>query len=73
MMASTTRLTPESLARQLSAFEEKYGITSAEFLEQYHAGRLGDDRDMMRWAWLCSVAVKLGTMTVREPETPMTA
>ena len=72
-MASTTRLTPESLAKRLSAFEEKYGITSAAFLEQYHSGKLGDDRDMMRWAWLCSVAVKLGTLTVRQSETPMTA
>ena len=72
-MASTTRLTPESLAEQLSAFEEKYGIASTAFLEQYHAGKLGDDRDVMRWAWLCSVAMKLGTLTVKEPETPMTA
>ena len=72
-MASTTRLTPESLAEQLSAFEERYGISSTTFVEQYHAGKLGDDRDMMRWAWLCSVAVKLGVLTVNEPETPMTA
>ena len=72
-MASTTRLTPESLKEQLTAFEERYGIASTEFLERYHAGNMGDDRDVMRWVWLCSVAVKLGALAVKEPETPMTA
>ena len=56
-MASTTRLTPESLQQELAAFEERYGLASADFLEQYQAGKMGDSRDVMRWAWLCSVSI----------------
>jgi hypothetical protein len=72
-MASTTRLTPETLKLQLAAYEERYSITSTDFLEKYHAGTMGDDRDVMRWAWLCSVAVKLGMLTAPEPKTSMSA
>jgi hypothetical protein len=72
-MASTTRLTPETLKEQLSAYEDSYKMTSADFLAKYHAGKMGDSRDVMRWAWLCSVAVKLGVLEAREPGTPMTA
>jgi hypothetical protein len=72
-MASTTRLTPESLTQQFAVYEEKYGITSTEFLEKYHAGTMGDDRGIMRWAWLCSVAVKLGILAAHESKTSMTA
>ena len=72
-MASTTCLTPESLKQQLATYEEKYGITSTDFLEKHHAGKMGDARDVMRWAWLCSVAVKLGLLAAREPKTPTSA
>jgi hypothetical protein len=72
-MASTTRLTPESLKQQLVTYEERYGLTSTDFLEKYHAGKMGDARDVMRWAWLCTVAVKLGMLAARKPETPMSA
>jgi hypothetical protein len=61
-MALTTRLTPESLKQHLPAFEESYGMTSAEFLGKYQAGKMGDSREMMRWAWLYSVAAKLGAL-----------
>ena len=72
-MASTTRLTPESLKQQLATYEEQYGITSTDFLERYQAGKMGDARDVMHWAWLCSVAVKLGLLAARGPKTPMSA
>ena len=72
-MASTTRLTPESLKGQLAAYEAQYGITSSDFLERYQAGKMGDARDVMHWAWLCSVAVKLGVLPARVPNTPMSA
>jgi len=67
-MASTTRLTPASLQQELAAFEERYGLASSDFLERYQAGKMGDSRDHMRWAWLCSVALKLGMLTVSEPK-----
>ncbi len=69
-MASTTRLTPESLQQELVTFEEHYRLTSAEFLERYQAGKMGDSRDVMRWAWLCSVALKLGLFASNETKTP---
>jgi hypothetical protein len=72
-MASTTRLTPESLKQELSTYEESYGISSADFIEKYQAGEMGDSRDVMRWAWLCSVALKLGVLVVQEPKRSITA
>ena len=72
-MASTSRLTPESLKQQMSAFEERYGLTSVEFLAKYQSGTMGDSRDVMRWAWLCSVALKLGLLATSTSRSHMTA
>jgi hypothetical protein len=58
-MAATTRLTVESLKQQLSAYEARYGLSSTTFFERYQAGTMGDARDVMHWAWLCSTALKL--------------
>lgn len=54
------QLTDEELHRQLSAFEEKYGMTSGVSLAQYNAGKLGDDREFIRWAGLLRVASDVG-------------
>jgi len=54
------QLTDEELQRQLSAFEEKYGMTSEVFLAQYDAGKLGGGREFVRWAGLLRVASKAG-------------
>jgi len=67
-MATTTRLTPESLKHELSRLEGKHEMSSMNFLEQFQAGKMGDSREMMHWAWLCSVALRLGLLTDSEAE-----
>lgn len=40
----------ESLARQLRPFEQRYGLSSAEFQRRFQAGEMGDDGDMFEWS-----------------------
>ncbi len=40
----------ESLAQQMQPFEDRFGISSAEFYRRFHAGELGDDADMFEWS-----------------------
>lgn len=39
------KITKEKIKR----FEEKYGMTSSEFLERYTRGELGDKEEYMEW------------------------
>jgi uncharacterized membrane protein YccC len=39
------RMTEEKIRR----FEEKYGMSSSEFLERYTRGELGDEEELMEW------------------------
>jgi len=38
------------LVRDLTLLEQRYGLDSAEFYEQYRRGEMGDDVEIMRWA-----------------------
>ena len=56
----------ESLVRQLRSFEQRYGLSSAEFHRRFQAGQMGDDGDMFEWSafyqmWL-SVQERLETL-----------
>ena len=31
-------------------YEEKFGMSTVEFYARYVAGKMGDSRDVMRWA-----------------------
>jgi len=39
------RITEEKIKR----FEDKYGMSSSEFLERYARGKLGDEEEYMEW------------------------
>lgn len=62
-MTRTVKLTSETLSDELLKLEREYGMPSATFFERYQAGEMGDSKAMMRWAWLCSVAVRAGELT----------
>ena len=61
-MARTEILTPERLRAELARLEAGHGLSSAEFFERYQAGEMGDSKAIIRWAWLCSVAVRSGVL-----------
>ena len=62
-MARAESLTPERLRAELARLEAQHGMSSAEFFERYQAGTMGDSKAVVRWAWLCSVAVRTGALT----------
>ena len=62
-MARVVKLTPEILDRRLREYEQQYAMSSADFLDRYQAGELGDAEPMMDWAYLCSVALRRGVLT----------
>ncbi|MEW6754655.1 MAG: hypothetical protein AB1505_27275 [Candidatus Latescibacterota bacterium] len=39
-----------ALTRWLAAFEQRFGMSTAEFHARYQVGALGDDRNVMAWA-----------------------
>jgi hypothetical protein len=39
-----------TMDRELALFEQKHGMSSAEFFQRFAAGELGDAMDFMRWA-----------------------
>lgn len=59
-MARMESLTPERLREELAQLEFEHGMSSAEFVERYAAGEMGDSKAIMRWAWLCAVAARSG-------------
>ena len=50
------KLTDDELARMLGELEQRYGMTSAEFLLRYNRGELGCDDDFIDWAGLLYMA-----------------
>lgn len=61
-MARTEVLTPERLRAELARFEAEHRMSSAAFFERYQTGEMGDAKPIMRWAWLCAVAVRSGML-----------
>ncbi len=39
-----------SLIQTMHEYEAQFGISTVEFYAQYLAGKMGDGRDVMRWA-----------------------
>jgi hypothetical protein len=54
--AEIRRLTPDDVARELKLFEQKYGMTSADFVTRYEQGEMGDAHEIMVWRGLCRMA-----------------
>jgi len=40
----------ESLIQAMHDYEAQFGISTIEFYARYLAGKMGDSRDVMRWA-----------------------
>lgn len=48
--ATMRQVSSSDLKRELEAFEEKYGMSSAQFYEKFQAGAMGDSADVVLWA-----------------------
>lgn len=46
------KLTAEDIEAELRKFEERYGLSSAEFYDKYNRGEMGDSEDVIEWAGL---------------------
>ena len=57
-MLPKTTLTPELLKDELGRLEQEYRMSSHEFYSRFHEGTLSEERDFVRWAWLCTVAMR---------------
>jgi hypothetical protein len=49
---SRLRLQLEDMERVLAGYEKQYGMSSAEFLKKYEAGKTDDRMDYVEWASL---------------------
>jgi hypothetical protein len=56
-------LTPELLKDELACLEREHRMSSFEFYSRFHDGTLSEERDFMRWAWLCTVAMRQGLLS----------
>jgi hypothetical protein len=50
----TTLYDEQELWALLRAFEERYGMDSAEFFRRWESGEFRDDPDLAEWAGLCA-------------------
>jgi hypothetical protein len=64
-MLPKTNLTPELLRSELERLEQTYRMSSYDFYARFHEGTLSEEPDFMRWAWLCTVAMRQGLLTFR--------
>ena len=46
------KIDPNALRRQIRQFEKRYALNSADFMERFQRGEIGDDRDFVVWAGL---------------------
>lgn len=54
---------PEQLAQELELLEREHRMPSWEFFERYQAGNLPESSEYVRWAWLCSMALRRGSLS----------
>ncbi len=54
--ASRLRLQLEDMERVLADYEKQYGMSSAEFLRKYEAGKTDDRMDYVEWASLTKMS-----------------
>ena len=47
------------LREDLARFEQRYGMTSADFHARYQAGQMGDDADVFEWNALYKMHTRL--------------
>ena len=47
---ATPEVVLDELLKELKQFEQKFSMSTVEFYRQYRAGKMGDSRDVMRWA-----------------------
>ncbi|MBC8457201.1 MAG: hypothetical protein H8D67_04295 [Deltaproteobacteria bacterium] len=47
---ATPEVVLNELLKELKQFEQKFSMSTVEFYRQYRAGKMGDSRDVMRWA-----------------------
>jgi hypothetical protein len=47
------------LSEDLARFEQRYGMSSADFFARYQAGQMGDDADVFEWNALCKMHARL--------------
>jgi hypothetical protein len=50
--AEEVRTQLAALAADLAAYEQQYGMSSAEFVRRYEAGQTGDSMDFVEWTSL---------------------
>jgi hypothetical protein len=50
--------TPEYLRAELARYEQRYGMSSEEFLRRVASGELDDHDDFFRWESLCAFAIQ---------------
>ena len=50
---ATPEVVIDELLKELKRFEQKFSMSTIEFYRQYRAGKMGDSRDVMRWAAFC--------------------
>jgi hypothetical protein len=48
-----------ALREDLAHFEQRYGMTSADFFARYQAGQMGDDADVFEWNALYKMHTRL--------------
>ena len=48
--ATEARQDIEELSADLSAYEERFGMTSEAFYQRFEAGEMGDSADFIEWA-----------------------
>ncbi len=53
---SRLQMTLDDIERVLANYEKQYGMTSAEFLKKYEAGKTDDRMDYVEWASLTKMA-----------------
>jgi hypothetical protein len=47
------------LSDELTRFEQRYGMNSADFFARYQAGQMGDDADVFEWNALYKMHARL--------------
>jgi hypothetical protein len=47
------------LGEELARFEQRYGMSSADFFARYQAGQMGDDADVFEWNALYKMHTRL--------------
>ncbi len=56
------RLSIGALERLLQEFEQRYGMSSAEFCTKFNRGELPEEDDLFRWAGYYDMASKAGLL-----------